>query len=90
MGFYNFPNTRNYDSDLGFLIKSFEELTKSYKDLVDVYQNIEKEISNVVIKLFTNGDIKLDAIYDSENESISFTFINNLQEKRYINESRCK
>ena len=80
MGFYNFPNTRNYDSDLGFLINSFKELTEKYNALIDVYKNIEKEIDDVVINLFTNGDIQLDAIYDSENESISFTFINNLKE----------
>lgn len=80
MGFYNFPNTRNYDSDLGFLINSFKELTEKYNALIDVYKNIEKEIDEVVINLFTNGDIQLDAIYNSENESISFTFINNLKE----------
>lgn len=80
MGFYNFPNTRNYDSDLGFLINSFKELTEKYNALIDVYKNIEKEINDVVINLFTNGDIQLDAIYNSENESISFTFINNLKE----------
>ena len=83
MGFYNFPNTRNYDSDLGFLINSFKELTEKYNALIDVYKNIEKEIDDVVINLFTNGDIQLDAIYDSENESISFTFINNLKEQEY-------
>lgn len=26
MGYYNFPHTRNYDSDLGFLIKRYQEL----------------------------------------------------------------
>lgn len=26
MGFYDFPHTRNYDSDLGFLIKRYNEL----------------------------------------------------------------
>lgn len=30
MGYYEFPHTRNYDTDLGYLIKKYKELLKSY------------------------------------------------------------
>lgn len=37
MGFYDFPHTRNYDSDLGFLIKR-------YNELIAKVDNIERTI----------------------------------------------
>ena len=37
MGFYDFPHTRNYDSDLGFLIKR-------YNELIEKVDNIESDI----------------------------------------------
>ena len=79
MGYYNFPHTRNYDSDLGFLIQSYIELMDNYKKLIDVYSRIEDKIQDVVIQLFQNGDIQLDAIYNQDDESISFTFVNNMK-----------
>lgn len=79
MGYYNFPHTRNYDSDLGFLIQSYIELMDNYKKLIDVYSRIEDKIQDVVLQLFQNGDIQLDAIYDQDDESISFTFVNNMK-----------
>lgn len=42
MGYYEFPNTRNYDSDLGFLIKKYKELGNDYKDLVNKYELLQK------------------------------------------------
>lgn len=79
MGYYNFPHTRNFDSDLGFLIHSYIELMDNYKKLIDVYSRIEDKIQDVVLQLFQNGDIQLDAIYDQDDESISFTFVNNMK-----------
>lgn len=81
MGYYNFPHTRNYDSDLGFLIQSYKELMDNYKKLIDIYSRIEDKIQDVVIQLFQNGDIQLDAIYNQVEESISFTFVNNMKHK---------
>ena len=34
MSFFEFPHTRTYDSDLGWLIKSMEELLNEYNDLI--------------------------------------------------------
>lgn len=42
MGYYEFPNTRNYDSDLGFLIKKYKELGNDYDTLVQIYEEIKK------------------------------------------------
>ena len=81
MSYYDFPHTRNYDSDLGFLIKSYNDLMDNYKKLIDVYSRIEDKIQDVVIQLFQEEKIQLDAIYDEVDESISFTFINNMKEE---------
>lgn len=42
MGYYEFPNTRNYDSDLGFLIKKYKELGNDYDTLVQIYEELKK------------------------------------------------
>lgn len=33
MGYYDFPHTRNYDQDLGFLIKEFKKLYDEFQKL---------------------------------------------------------
>lgn len=81
MSYYDFPHTRNYDSDLGFLIKSYNDLMANYKKLIDIYSRIEDKIQDVVIQLFQEEKIQLDAIYDEVDESISFTFVNNMKEE---------
>lgn len=47
MGYYDFPHTRNYDSDLGFLIKKYYELGKDYDSLVAIYEKIKKYIADI-------------------------------------------
>lgn len=47
MGFYNFPHTRNYDSDLGFLIKKYKQLVNQYESIVDKYDTLT-DIYNIV------------------------------------------
>lgn len=81
MSYYDFPHTRNYDSDLGFLIKSYNDLMDNYKKLIDIYSRIEDKIQDVVIQLFQEEKIQLDAIYDEVEESISFTFVNNMNQE---------
>ena len=51
MGYYNFPHTRNYVSDLGFLIKKYYELGKDYDTLVAIYEKIKKYIASIDDKI---------------------------------------
>lgn len=48
MGYYEFPNTRNYDSDLGFLIKKYKELGDDYNTLVQIYEEIKKQYDEIL------------------------------------------
>lgn len=47
MGFYEFPHTRNYDSDLGFLIKLYKELLSQYSSIQEAIKGLEKDIEKI-------------------------------------------
>lgn len=47
MGYYNFPHTRNFDSDLGFLIAKYIELGKDYESLVNYVESINNQIETI-------------------------------------------
>lgn len=47
MAFFEFPHTRTYDSDLGWLIKDYQQLTKAYQTLVDGQSALEDRIKAV-------------------------------------------
>lgn len=61
MSFFEFPHTRTYDSDLGWIIKEFKEIIANIEKLnKDVY-----DLENELIKI--NADIKaLDEKIDDE------------------------
>lgn len=80
MGYYDFPHTRNYDSDLGFLIKKYLDLIDGYKDLIDIYDRFLKEIEKNITELLATGKITLDGVYNADDSSLSFVFTNNLTE----------
>lgn len=48
-GYYDFPHTRNYDSDLGFLIRKYKELGNDYNILVKIYEYIAEEIEDLTL-----------------------------------------
>lgn len=50
MGYYEFPHTRNYDSDLGFLIKKYKELGDDYNTLVDIYKIVKQNIKDITLE----------------------------------------
>ena len=50
MGYYDFPHTRNYDSDLGFLIKKYNELDNKYDTLIDIYTVVQKSITDITLE----------------------------------------
>lgn len=49
MGYFNeFPHTRGYDGDLGYLIKMYKELLSQYQTLNEYYENLTNVIQTVV------------------------------------------
>ena len=67
MGYYDFPHTRDYDQDLGFLIKQYKELGKDYETLVKIYEKIQKDITNITLNQLKEwlDDGIFNAIIDS-------------------------
>lgn len=72
MGYFNeFPHTRGYDGDLGWLIKIYKELTEYYKNIENVLRNDLETILNQYLK---DGELFIDAIYTPETEDLKFIF----------------
>lgn len=46
----DFPHTRTYDSDLGFLIEEYKRLNGSYNILVKIYKKIKSDIKDITIE----------------------------------------
>lgn len=44
MAFFEFPNTRTYDNDLGWLIKDYHELKTNYDVLVDCCADVKDRL----------------------------------------------
>lgn len=75
MGFYDFPHTRNYDSDLGFLIEKYKELQTIYSNFVDkdefnttistLQSTLEKELNDTVSELENNYNVFVDTVNNS-------------------------
>lgn len=75
MGFYDFPHTRNYDSDLGFLIEKYKELQTTYNNFVSkdefnttistLQRTLEKELNDTVQELEQNYNVFVDTVNNS-------------------------
>lgn len=75
MGYFNeFPHTRMYDGDLGYLIKMYKELVEEYGSieekyelLTKIYEQIKGDIQNVTIEQLQEWleDGTLKSIFDS-------------------------
>ena len=76
--YYDFPNTCNYNSDLGFLIKEYKRLNGSYEQLVKIYEYIKENIKEITLKQLQewldSGLLVIDIKYTKETENISFVF----------------
>ena len=82
MAFYNeFPHTRNYDDDLRELIGTYNDLLKEYGDLIDIYQKILENLSEIAInylqQLLKDGALQIDLNYNQDTESLNFTISSN-------------
>lgn len=78
MAFYNeFPHTRNYDDDMRELIGTYNDLLKEYGDLIDIYQKILENLSEIAInylqQLLKDGQLTIDLNYNQQTESLNFT-----------------
>lgn len=78
MAFYNeFPHARNYDDDLRELIGTYNDLLKEYGDLIDIYQKILENLSEIAInylqQLLKDGKLTIDLNYNQQSESLNFT-----------------
>lgn len=72
MGYFNeFPHTKGYDGDLGYLIKMYKELTEYCKNIENVLRNDLESILNQYLK---DGELFIDAIYTPETEDLKFIF----------------
>ena len=72
MGYFNeFPHTKTYDGDLGYLIKM-------YKELVEYTRNIEKVLTNnleaILNEYLNEGELFVNAVYTPETEDLKFIF----------------
>lgn len=76
--YYDFPNTCNYNSDLGFLIKEYKRLNGSYDQLVKIYEYIKENIKEITLEQLQewldSGLLVIDIKYTKETENISFVF----------------
>lgn len=84
-GYYDFPHTRTYDSDLGFLIKMYLELTNKYDDMLisfdefieilnSILNQIDASVIKEVYKLIKEGKIYLVTEYIAEKKALKFIF----------------
>lgn len=44
MAFFEFPHTRTYNSDLGWLIKEYDSLSAAYKTLTDCCSDVQSRL----------------------------------------------
>ena len=53
MSFFEFPHTRTYDSDLGWLIKTVQEISDQYQSLVDWMETHEEDYQGLLLRVST-------------------------------------
>ena len=72
MGYFNeFPHTRGYDGDLGYLIKMYKVLMDFYENINDILTNNIEDILNGYLN---DGMLFIDAVYTPETEDLKFIF----------------
>lgn len=74
MGYYEFPHSRNYDTDLGYLIKQYKELIEKYNMTIEDIKNLDLHIMDILTTWITEDKLHVNAKYDKSNERISFNF----------------
>lgn len=57
MSFFEFPHTRTYDSDLGWLIKKMEEIATAYDSLIDWKNQHTQDYNSLISRVSALEDI---------------------------------
>lgn len=72
MGYFNeFPHTRAYDGDLGWLIKMYKELLEYFSNIDNILnENLEKILQDFL----ESGELYVDGVYTSQTQDIKFIF----------------
>lgn len=79
---YDFPHTRNYDSDLGFLIEYYKGVKRSYdgtwdriNELADYLEaNLPDLASDYLDEALKAGMIAVNLKYTQEDTSLTFSY----------------
>lgn len=79
---YDFPHTRNYDSDLGFLIEYYKEVKKAYdgtwariNELADYLETHLPELaSDYLDDALREGMIAVNLRYNASDTSLTFSY----------------
>lgn len=79
---YDFPHTRKYDDDLGFLIEYYKEVKEAYdgtwariNELADYLETHLPELtSNYLDNALKNGTIAVNLKYTASDTSLTFNY----------------
>lgn len=85
MGYFNFPHTRNYDSDLGFLIHRYKEISAENKTLSETVSELKKMVETYFSDLNVQTEInnKIDAMVQSGElaEILNVQLLDNINDR---------
>lgn len=79
---YDFPHTRKYDDDLGFLIEYYKEVKKAYdgtlariNELADYLETHLPELASDYLDVaLREGRIAVNLRYSASDTSLTFTY----------------
>ena len=79
---YDFPHTRNYDSDLGFLIEYYKQVKEAYdgtwariNELADYLETHLPELASEYLDIaLKEGMIAVNLKYTASDTSLTFTY----------------
>lgn len=80
---YDFPHTRKYDDDLGFLIEYYKEVKEAYdgtwariNELADYLETHLPELaSDYLDNALKNGTIAVNLKYTASDTSLTFNYV---------------
>lgn len=82
---YDFPHTRKYDDDLGFLIEYYKEVKEAYdgtwariNELADYLETHLPELASAYLdEALKAGRIAVNLKYNADDTSLTFNYVTN-------------